>query len=290
MRKAMPNSLKSDIVAMWKQAQKMEARNSAIRKFINGLPIRKNTTTADIKREPGSFPNVVLDSPHKECARKAPHPHPPITLEKRGFSNNAISPGFEFPNNTWRQKQIFRAEDDISRSVVNATANMTDTWCPKDIGETVARIRSLAGVGASYFRALQSTSPTHTKRVRRTRPQVMMPRSASPTRLTTFLTRRRFRRNRSVADALQRTAVRCSFDTIPGPVTSWRCRCRVSRRRLCDRARCQPRWRLLGDQAPYAAYRFYSIGEERPTARAISTTTWGAGRDLGRLLRICCND
>ena len=57
------------------------------------------------------------------------------------------------------------AIDDLSRSEVNATAHMTDTYCPQDLDALVAQVGALSHVGADNLRAWSVDIPNAYKTI-----------------------------------------------------------------------------------------------------------------------------
>ena len=77
----------------------------------------------------------------------------PFPVTKHDLSNTILSPRFCISEQHGLQEQKFRAIDDLSRSEVNATAHMADTYCPQDLVALVAHVRALSHVGAVDIRA-----------------------------------------------------------------------------------------------------------------------------------------
>ena len=89
----------------------------------------------------------------------------PLPVTKHDLANTVLSPRFCISEHHVPQEQKFRAIDDMSRSEVNATSHMTDTYCPQDLDALVAQVGALSHVGADNLRAWSVDIPNAYKTI-----------------------------------------------------------------------------------------------------------------------------
>ena len=116
----------------------------------------------------------------------------PTPVEPNDVKNTVAPPMFCISEHHGSQQHKYRVIDDHTWSQVNSAAYAQETYCPHDLDNLAAQIRTLASMGRSDFLSWSVDSRVHTNRSGYMLPRRKPLRSAPPNRSVTFRALREF--------------------------------------------------------------------------------------------------